>query len=383
MLKTLRRELSSEPTIDERFEREAQAAASIHQQNVVCVYDCFSWRGYRYIAQEYVDGVDLDVVLQRTGRVAPRVAALIVLELARGLEEIHARALVHRDLKPSNILLGRGGEAKIADFGIALDPKVPALTRTGHALGTPPYMSPEQYRGERVDERSDLFALGVVLYEMLTGDPPFTEADPDSEAGLLRRIESGRYVSPRRATSDTPRYLVRLVRACLRPKARKRLASAGALRRSLERHLGAPSPPECRDAIGEWLWSRSVFEPTALHTAPLRAAPSESVPEVDEPVEEAAVPPTRSLRRAAGLALIAAGAAALAAANGHLEVSRFDWLSRSRPALALFREEPSDPAAQPAEASEASSADRSTASATSWPKESSSVWPSGSRRNAQ
>jgi serine/threonine-protein kinase len=120
VLKTLRRDLVSEPSIEERFEREAQAAAGVHHQNVVAVYDCFAWRGERFIAQEYVDGADLSSVLGQVRRIDSRVAALIALELVRGLEEIHACGIVHRDLKPSNILLGRGGEAKIADFGIAV-----------------------------------------------------------------------------------------------------------------------------------------------------------------------------------------------------------------------------------------------------------------------
>ncbi len=266
VLKTLRRDLSERGAAPERFEREARAAASIHHQNVVAVYDCFVWRGSRYIAQEYVAGIDLSAVLANAHRIAPRIAAFIVLEIARGLEEIHSRAIVHRDLKPSNILLGRSGEVKIADFGIALDACGPALTQTGHAIGTPPYMSPEQYLGDRVDGRSDLFALGVVLYEMLTGDPPFLENDHSTGEGLLRRIEAGRYESPRASASDTPRYLVRLIRACLRPKPRKRLQSAVALRRSLERHLRAPAPADCRAEIAEWLWQRGVFESTEDET---------------------------------------------------------------------------------------------------------------------
>ncbi len=281
VLKTLRRDLSEKETTQKRFEREAQAAASIHHQNVVAVYDCFPWRGTRYIAQEYVAGSDLGRVLQQVHSIAPRVAALIVLELARGLEEIHSRGIVHRDLKPSNLLLGRNGEVKIADFGIALDPAGPALTQTGHAIGTPPYMSPEQYLGDRVDERSDLFAVGVLLYEMLTGEPPFAETDSETGEGLVRRIEAGRYASPRQSASNTPRYLVRLIRACLRPKPRKRLRSAVALRHSLERHLRSPAPSECRAEICAWLWKRGVFEASGDETVavpraearPKRAAP--------------------------------------------------------------------------------------------------------------
>ena len=298
VLKTLRRDLSEKESIHERFKREAQAAASIHHQNVVAVYDCFPWRGLRYIAQEYVAGADLGCVLQQLSCIAPRVAALIVLELARGLEEIHSRGIVHRDLKPSNILLGRNGEVKIADFGIALDPTGPALTQTGHAIGTPPYMSPEQYLGDRVDERSDIFAVGVLLYEMLTGEPPFAETDSDTGEGLLRRIEAGRYASPRQSASNTPRYLVRLIRACLRPTPRKRLRSAVALRLSLERHLRSPAPSECRAEICAWLWKRGVFEASGDETVALPRA--EARPRPAKPRWRAAMVGATALALVAG-----------------------------------------------------------------------------------
>ncbi len=259
VLKTLPREASEDKRVVERFMREAKAAAGVHHQNVVVVYDCFSWRGRPYIAQEYVDGQDLASVLEVVHRLEPRIAALLALELSRGLEEIHAAAVVHRDLKPGNVLLGRGGEVKIADFGIAFGThKGPALTRTGEAVGTPRYMSPEQLYGDRVDLRSDVFALGVVLYEMLAGRPPFEE--DDSEAGaLVRRIEAGRYPRLRKLAPATPGWLVRLVRACLRAKPRRRPASATALRCELERCLGTSSPADARREIAAWLWDHGVF----------------------------------------------------------------------------------------------------------------------------
>ncbi|MEN8184327.1 MAG: serine/threonine-protein kinase, partial [Myxococcota bacterium] len=110
VLKALRRDLAEDPIHDERFSREAQATAGVHHQNVVTVYDCFSWRGERFIAQEFVDGKDLCSVLAKVKRIPPRIAGLIALQVSRGLEEIHARGIVHRDLKPANILIGKGGE---------------------------------------------------------------------------------------------------------------------------------------------------------------------------------------------------------------------------------------------------------------------------------
>lgn len=328
VLKTLRRDLSQKETIHKRFEREAQAAASIHHQNVVSVYDCFAWRGTRYIAQEYVAGVDLGRVLQNVNTIAPRVSALIVLELARGLEEIHSRGIVHRDLKPSNLLLGRNGEVKIADFGIALDPTGPALTQTGHAIGTPPYMSPEQYLGDRIDERSDLFGVGVILYEMLTGEPPFAE-DSDTGEGLVRRIEAGRYASPRQAASNTPRYLVRLIRACLRPKPRKRLCSAVALRHSLERHLRSPAPAECRAEISAWLWKRGVFEVSKDETIAL---------------PHAGARPKSTPRRWRGKTLVAIAVAAVAGSLVTNHLSTDPVASAVEKVRALLHREPVAPA---------------------------------------
>jgi serine/threonine-protein kinase len=268
VLKTLRRDLADDPSLEERFQREAQAAAGVHHQNVVAVYDCFSFRGECFIAQEYVDGMDLASILQAAQRLSPRVAALIALEMTRGLEEIHARGIVHRDLKPANILLGREGETKIADFGIALDGKAKALTQVGVALGTPQYMSLEQLLGERADYRSDLYSLGVVLYEMLTGEIPFAESESGEDGpSLARRIQGGRFPSPRRHAPTTPRPLVRLIRSCLRAKAKKRIASATAVRRALERHLGAPSPADCRSEIAAFLWERKIFRATSGKTA--------------------------------------------------------------------------------------------------------------------
>jgi serine/threonine-protein kinase len=276
VLKRLRRDLSSSPEQVERFEREARAAAAIHHQNVVAVYECFTWRSDLYIAQEYVDGVDIRTALSRSSRLPPRIATLILHEALGGLEEIHGRGTVHRDLKPANILLGRGGEVKIADFGIALERTGPALTQPGIMLGSPPYMSPEQIMGEPVDYRSDLFSLGVVLYEMLTGRPPFKLGGEDQPT-LLTQIQKGIYSPVRKCVPGSPLYLRRIVRACLRANPRKRPRSAGHLRRLLQRRLGHPSPAGIRAELSRWLWEEGVFEEQTEATvlAPASTPPSQ------------------------------------------------------------------------------------------------------------
>jgi protein kinase-like protein len=272
VLKRLRPDLSSSEELVERFAREARAAAAIHHQNVVAVYDWIAWRGEHYIAQEYVDGVDLREALAQAQRFPWRIAALVALELARGLEAIHARGMVHRDLKPANVLLGRNGDVKIADFGIAIDATSDGLTRPGTTIGSPPYIAPEQLLGERVDARGDLFGLGVVLYELLCGVPPYrlpAEGETDS---LLTRIQRERYEPPRRVSRDVPRWLARLVKSLVRSKPRARPASAQRVRRLLEGRLRV-FPAEARLEVASWLWEEGVFKPREGDTVVLSAEP--------------------------------------------------------------------------------------------------------------
>ncbi len=325
VVKSLRRGLVEDAAVEERFLREARTASRVQHQNVVAVHDCFAWRGERFIVQEYVDGTDLARALQACRRMAPRIAALVALELARGLEEIHAIGIVHRDLKPANILLGRDGAVKLADFGIALDDIGPGLTRTGHAVGTPPYMSPEQLMGERVDGRSDLFAFGAVLYELISGEAPFTPDDTQPARALVRRIEAGRYRPLRRVAPETPRALRRIVSACLRAKPRRRLESATSLRRGLERLLGAVAPGQCRSEIAAWLREQGVFETPKDATQALpRALPAPSAPH-----------PGWAL--AGGVAGLAAMAASIGLVHLREEGRRLPWLPGLPSAEAVSR----------------------------------------------
>jgi serine/threonine-protein kinase len=306
VLKALRRELAGDPKSAERFRREAKAAAAVQHANVVAVYDAFTWRGTAYIAQEYVEGTDLAKALGALGRLAPSVAARVALELVRGLEEIHAHGIVHRDLKPGNVLLGRSGVVKIADFGVALDATSSQLTQTGQAVGTPAYMSPEQLRGERVDARSDLFSLGVLLYETLAGRVPF-EADEDGESSLLQMIERGRKPPLRSLAPHTPRWLARLVERCLRPRPGRRPASAAHLRAELERRVAVTTPAALRAELAGWLWDRDAFAHLPSATRPDAAS--------------AARPPRRGVAAWASAAALAGSALAFWALSGQLELA--------------------------------------------------------------
>lgn len=258
VLKRLRPEFSASEELVERFAREARAAADVHHQNVVAVYDWIAWRGEHYIAQEFVDGLDLRAALAHVGRLPWRVAAQIALELARGLEAIHSHGTIHRDLKPANVLLGRNGDVKIADFGIALDATSDGLTRPGSTMGSPPYIPPEQLLGERSDARGDLFSLGVVIYELLAGAPPFEPPTEDETDTLLKRIQRGRFVPLRKVEPRVPAWLAKLVRSLLRAKPRNRPGSAQRVRRELEHRLKV-YPADARLELASWLWQEGVF----------------------------------------------------------------------------------------------------------------------------
>src|SRR3954464_15031249 len=171
--KLLHREISEEADQLERFRREARAAARLSHPNLVGVIDAGEDDGRPYIVFEYIDGRTLKRQLQEQGPLPVDEAVAYGIEIGRGLTAAHARKLVHRDVKPQNVLIDPDGRAKVTDFGIARSLEQKGMTATGRVLGTTDYVSPEQAMGEDVDERSDVYSLGVVLYEMLTGDVPF------------------------------------------------------------------------------------------------------------------------------------------------------------------------------------------------------------------
>ena len=172
-VKVMHREISDQPDQLERFRREARAVAQLSHPNVVAVIDAGEDGGYPYIVFEYVEGETLKQRIDRLGRLPLDEAAAYAIEIGRGLAAAHARRLVHRDVKPQNVLIDAEGRAKVTDFGIARSLESDGLTKTGRVLGTTDYVSPEQAMGQGVDARSDIYSLGVLLYEMLTGEVPF------------------------------------------------------------------------------------------------------------------------------------------------------------------------------------------------------------------
>ena len=172
--KVLHREMSDQPDQLERFRREARAVAQISHPNVVAVIDAGNdVDGHPYIVFEYVEGETLKQRIDRFGRLPLDEAAAYAIEVGRGLQAAHLAHMVHRDVKPQNVLIDTEGRAKVTDFGIALSQEADGLTRTGRVLGTTDYVSPEQAMGKPVDDRSDVYSLGILLYEMLRGEVPF------------------------------------------------------------------------------------------------------------------------------------------------------------------------------------------------------------------
>src|ERR671919_2866768 len=172
-IKLMHREISSDSDQLERFRREARAVASLSHPHVVTVIDFGEDDDHPYIVFEYVEGETLKDRLRRIGRLPVAEAVAYAIEIGRALECAHTNLLVHRDVKPQNVLIDPEGRAKVTDFGIARELESDGLTKTGRVLGTTDYVSPEQALGREVDARSDIYSLGVLLYEMLTGEAPF------------------------------------------------------------------------------------------------------------------------------------------------------------------------------------------------------------------
>ena len=180
-IKILFPEFATDPSFVARFRREAQAAANLNHPNIVGVYDWGKERGTYYIVMEYVDGQTVSEILRSEGPIEAKRAAGIAADVAAALGFAHRKGVVHRDVKPGNVIINKAGEVKVADFGIAramTSKGEEDLTQTGSVMGTATYFSPEQAQGKAVDARSDLYSLGVVLYEMAAGAPPFTADSP-------------------------------------------------------------------------------------------------------------------------------------------------------------------------------------------------------------
>lgn len=213
-----------------RFHREALALAAFRHQNIVTLYDLVEKNDSLFMVLEYVDGPTLHDLI-KDGPLPPDVAAVIGARIASALDHAHFRHIIHRDLKPGNVMLTKSGEVKLMDFGIAKDVDLVALTQQGVAVGTPAYMSPEQVTGAPLDLRTDIFSLGVLLYEALAGARPF---QGKTAGEVFARIRDGKYAPLHKVAPHVPAQLANVVRQALEVKPEKRFPDAAAMRRELD-----------------------------------------------------------------------------------------------------------------------------------------------------
>jgi eukaryotic-like serine/threonine-protein kinase len=241
-LKVLREQYADDPEFVERFEREARSAARLAHPNVVDIYDVGSDDATHYIVMELVDGDSLKSLVRRAGALPPALVIRFGREVAAALEYAHRRGLIHRDVKPQNVLVDADGHAKLTDFGIARAAETVSLTQTGTVLGTAQYMSPEQARGQQLGPASDIYSLGVVLYELATGRLPFEGQSPLAVA--LRHVQD-EPTPPRRLNPSLPPALELVVLRAMAKDPADRYASAAELAEALE---SGPDPIQQRTA---------------------------------------------------------------------------------------------------------------------------------------
>jgi tetratricopeptide (TPR) repeat protein len=234
-LKLIRPELAKNPEILRRFKQELILARQVTHKNVIRIFDLGQSDGIKFITMDFVEGQDLRSLLHEKGKLPPEQAARIMLQICRALEAAHGEGVIHRDLKPQNIMSDKKGRVYVMDFGIARSAYLPGMTQTGALIGTPEYMSPEQARGEKLTERSDLFSLGVIFYELLTGKSPYP--GDAALATLWKRLQE----KPKPAIEvdpTVPKPLNDIVMKALEIDPEKRWASAHDVAQQIEIWLG-------------------------------------------------------------------------------------------------------------------------------------------------
>jgi serine/threonine-protein kinase len=234
VIKVLHPHLARDPEVSERFRREAEAAAKLVHPSICAILDCGATDDVVYTVMPYFAGGSLADMIQANNVVDPSRAASLAAQVACALDYAHRRGVVHRDVKPDNILLDEDGNAAITDFGIATARFHARLTATGRAMGTPHYMSPEQAMGKLVDGRSDIYAMGILLYESLLGFPPFDGADAFSVS--YKQVHEPA-VDPTEVDSRVPPELSQIVMRCLAKAPSSRFASGNELADALIRFL--------------------------------------------------------------------------------------------------------------------------------------------------
>ena len=230
-LKLIKPEISSDKKTIERFQNELKLARTIRHKNVCGMFDLGEAEGARFITMEYVSGEDLKSFIRRAAPLSTSRSVSIAKQVCEGLAEAHRIGVVHRDLKPSNIMIDKDGNARIMDFGIARSLKEKGITGAGVMIGTPEYMSPEQVEGKEIDQRTDIYSLGVILYEMVTGRVPF---EGDTALSIAVKHKTERPKDPKDLNPQISEDISRIIMTCLEKEKEKRYQSAGEVRSELE-----------------------------------------------------------------------------------------------------------------------------------------------------
>ena len=257
-LKVLFPEYANDPNFVERFRREAQSAAGLTHPNIVAVYDWGKVNNTYFIAMEFVQGRTLASILKEKLRLTARQACDVAVDVASALGFAHENGVVHRDIKPGNILIGSTGQIKVADFGIAraLGSAVEdGLTQTGSVMGTATYLSPEQAQGSQPDPRSDIYSLGVMMYEMVAGRAPFIG---DNAVGIAYQQVHGVPPALSEFVADVPREFEAIVAKCMAKSAERRYVNANALRDDLRRFSAGEDVVALTDVRGRKTQSQST-----------------------------------------------------------------------------------------------------------------------------
>lgn len=288
-IKVLKQEFSSDKNFVTKFRGEAQSAAGLSHPNVVNVFDVGEEDGIYYIVMELVEGITLKKFIERKGKLEVREAVGIAIQISQGMEAAHSNHIIHRDIKPQNVIISREGKVKVTDFGIAK--AATSNTITAGAMGSVHYISPEQARGGYSDEKSDIYSLGVTLYEMLSGKMPFA-ADNTVSVALLHIQEEA---TPLRELDPTiPVSIERIVQKCMQKKPERRYLAASELIKDLKRAITDPDGDFVRIGAGALVDSPTIDlsdeELARIKNARYSQDLDSSMPPSELPVNEAKEP---------------------------------------------------------------------------------------------